>query len=69
TIGRSGQHGMKILSYDWDQYGKQEGGVMESELISSQRRKELQDLAYARHPKKKLEEYIRDNVRIPDLVA
>ena len=69
TIGRSGQHGMEILSYDWDRYGKQEGGVLESKDIPSERRKELQDIAYASHPKKKLDTYVRDYVNVSAAAA
>ena len=64
-LGKAGRHGMKILSYDWDQYGKQEGGVLESENISSTLRKELQELAYERHPKKVLKSYLENNMVPP----
>ena len=64
-LGKAGRHGMKILSYDWDQYGKQEGGVLESENISATLRKELQELAYERHPKKVLKSYLENNMVPP----
>jgi len=54
------QFGLRILSNNWNQYGKQEGGVMESEALSWSRRKELQQIAYERHPKKNLDAYIRN---------
>ena len=50
--------GMRLLSNDWDRYGKQEGGVMESDELSFQKRKEVQLKAYAAHPKKDLQHYI-----------
>ena len=56
--------GLKILSNDWDQYGKQEGGVMESLDLPFSRRKELQDIAYTRHPKKNLDHYIKTRLSI-----
>ncbi len=52
------KHGLKILSNDWDQYGKQDGGVMESDVLSWKRRKELQEIAYETHPKKDLNTYL-----------
>ena len=54
-LAKAEKNGMKILSYDWDRYGKQEGGVLESKDLSKERRKELQEIAYKRHPKKDLE--------------
>jgi radical SAM superfamily enzyme YgiQ (UPF0313 family) len=53
------EHGMRILSNNWDYYGKQDPGVMESDALSRTRRKELQQIAYARHPKKNLDAYLR----------
>jgi len=52
-----GEHGMRIMSDDWDDYGKQEPGVLESEALSWDERRELQALAYATHPKKDYDTY------------
>jgi radical SAM superfamily enzyme YgiQ (UPF0313 family) len=59
TLAERNQYGMHLLSNDWDRYGKQEGGVMESDDLSVQERKDLQSRAYAAHPKKDLGEYIQ----------
>jgi anaerobic magnesium-protoporphyrin IX monomethyl ester cyclase len=53
------EYGMRIVSNNWDHYGKQDPGVMESEDLSWSRRKELQRLAYMRHPKKNLDNYLQ----------
>lgn len=50
--------GMRILSDDWDHYGKQDTDVLESDALSRTRRRELQTIAYTRHPKKKMDEYL-----------
>ena len=63
-LAKAEKNGMKILSYDWDRYGKQEGGVLESKDLSKERRKELQEIAYRRHPKKDLELYMNNNLRL-----
>lgn len=52
------EYGMRIISDNWDNYGKQDPGVMESEDISWSRRKELQLIAYRRNPKKRLNSYL-----------
>ncbi|MHC4632097.1 MAG: B12-binding domain-containing radical SAM protein [Planctomycetota bacterium] len=51
-------YGMKILS-NWDHYGKQDYRVMESEDLSWEKRKQLQEYAYSQLPKKKLDEYMK----------
>jgi len=53
------EYGMKIISDNWDNYGKQDPGVMESEDLTWSRRKELQNIAYQRHPKKNLDNYLQ----------
>lgn len=58
VLAEQNQYGMRLLSNDWDKYGKQEGGVMESDALSVQDRKELQKVAYDAHPKKDLQNYI-----------
>lgn len=51
------EYGLRILSYNWDDYDKQYPGVMESEQLSIDRRRELQKLAYNLNPKKKITKY------------
>lgn len=51
------EYGMRILTSNWDDYGKQYPGVMDSEELSIDRRRELQKLAYSMLPKKKINEY------------
>lgn len=58
ALAENNDFGMRLLSNDWDRYGKQEGGVMESDELSFQKRKEVQLNAYAAHPKKDLQHYI-----------
>jgi radical SAM superfamily enzyme YgiQ (UPF0313 family) len=53
------EYGLKILSNNWDDYGKQYPGVMDSDDLSIERRRELQKKAYELNPKKKIEEYIQ----------
>jgi len=50
---------MKIISNNWEYYGKQEPGVMESENLNWQKRVELQRIAYLRNPKKKIDAYLQ----------
>jgi len=52
-------YGMKILSNNWDHYGKQDYRVMESDDLSWEKRKQLQEYAYSQLPKKKLDEYLK----------
>lgn len=52
------EYGLRIISNNWNDYGKQDPGVMESEDISWARRKELQVIAYQRNPKKRLDSYL-----------
>lgn len=52
------EYGLKILTNNWDDYDKQYPGIMESEQLSINRRRELQKLAYDSNPKKKISEYI-----------
>jgi len=52
-------HGMKIISDNWDDYGKQAPGVMESEDFPWSKRTELQKVAYARNPKRHLDNYLQ----------
>ncbi|MDP1852706.1 MAG: radical SAM protein [Candidatus Omnitrophota bacterium] len=54
-----GEYGMKIVSDNWSHYGKQDPGVMESKELSWSKRKELQQMAYLRNPKKKIADYLQ----------
>ena len=49
-----GDYGLRILTNDWKEYGKQNGRIMESDNLSYQRLLELQKLGYEGHPKRKL---------------
>jgi radical SAM superfamily enzyme YgiQ (UPF0313 family) len=51
-------YGMRIISNNWDDYGKQAPGVMESDDLSWDRRRDLQKIAYVRNPKKQLDSYM-----------
>ena len=53
------EHGLKILTDNWEDYDKQYPGVMESDTMSIERRREFQQLAYEMNPKKKINEYIK----------
>lgn len=56
-------YGMRILSNNWDLYGrkaadsKEDFEIMESDELTSRRRIELQEIAYSQHPKKSLSDY------------
>ena len=53
-----GEYGMRIMSGDWDYYGKQDPGVMDSQELSWAKRKELQQYAYSHFPKQKMDDYL-----------
>jgi len=53
------EHGLRILSNNWDDYGKQYPGVMESDDLKIEKRRELQKKGYELNPKKNIEEYIQ----------
>ena len=53
------EYGMRIMSNNWDDYGKQEPGALESDALPWARRRELQKEAYARHPKKNYDLYVK----------
>jgi len=50
---------MKIISDNWEHYGKQEPGVMESDDLNWRNRVELQRIGYLRNPKKKIDAYLQ----------
>ncbi len=52
------EYGMRILSDNWDDYGKQYPGVMESDVLPIEERRELQKKGYEEHPKKEIEQYM-----------
>jgi len=51
------EYGLRILSDNWDDYGKQYPGVMESDDLKIEKRRELQKKGYELNPKKNIEEY------------
>jgi radical SAM superfamily enzyme YgiQ (UPF0313 family) len=53
------EYGMKIISDNWDHYGKQEPGVMDSEELPWSKRRALQKFAYIRNPKKHIDKYVQ----------
>ena len=58
AYAQEGKYGLKILTNDWDHYGKQFPGVMDSGHLSIDRLRELQSLAYDENPKKNLDEFL-----------
>ncbi len=52
------EYGLRVLSDNWNDYGKQYPGVMESEVLSIDKRRKLQKKGYQENPKKDIEEYI-----------
>jgi len=56
TWAENNEYGLKILSNDWDLYGKQDG-IMESDALSLGKLKEIQARAYEAIPKKNLAEF------------
>ncbi len=52
------KYGLRIMHNNWNDYGKQDPGVMESNDLTWAKRRELQKIAYSHHPKKKLDEYL-----------
>jgi anaerobic magnesium-protoporphyrin IX monomethyl ester cyclase len=55
------EYGLKILTNNWDDYGKQYPGVMESDTINIDTLRRLQKEAYEFNPKKKLDDYEKPN--------
>ena len=57
-------YGLRILSNDWDLYGRkaadsvEDFDILESDDLSGRKLRELQDIAYSQHPKKILDEYL-----------
>lgn len=58
AMALKGEFGMRITSNNWNLYGKQDPGVLESQDLPFARRKELQQLAYLQNPKKKITDYL-----------
>lgn len=59
SMAQKHKYGLKILTNNWSDYGKQYPGVMDSDNLSIDRLRELQKYAYEQLPKKKIGEYIR----------
>lgn len=55
------EYGLKILTDNWDDYGKQYPGVLESNILSIDVLRSLQKEAYELNPKKKLDDYEKPN--------
>jgi len=55
--------GLKILSNNWDDYGKQDSGVMDSDTLSINRLRELQKDAYNYNPKKEFPTHLLTKIR------
>ncbi len=53
------EYGLKILTNNWSDYGKQYPGVMDSDKLSIARLRELQKDAYEKLPKQKIGEYLK----------
>lgn len=51
------EYGLKILTNNWDDYGKQHPGVMESNVLSIDQLRALQKEAYELNPKKNIDDY------------
>ena len=51
------EYGLKILTDNWDDYGKQYPGVMDSDTVSIDQIRELQKEAYELNPKKSIDDY------------
>ena len=62
-------YGMRIISNNWEYYGrksidsKEDFEILESADLSAKKRRELQIVAYSKHPKKNMEEYLRRSLR------
>ncbi|MBU3923687.1 MAG: B12-binding domain-containing radical SAM protein, partial [Nanoarchaeota archaeon] len=59
-MAEKGQHGLRLLpgADNWDNYGKQFPGIMESDKLSIDELRDLQKEAYRRIPKKKIEDFL-----------
>jgi hypothetical protein len=55
------EYGLRILTNNWDDYGKQHPGVMESETLSIDELRALQKQAYELNPKKNMDDYEKPN--------
>ncbi len=58
ALASKGSYGLRVTSNNWDDYGKQGVGVMESIDFPLSRRQELKDFAYSQFPKQKLSDYL-----------
>ena len=62
-MAQKNTYGLKILSNNWDDYGKQYPGVMESDTLSINRLRELQGYAYDFNPKKEFPIHLLTKIR------
>ncbi len=53
------KYGLRILSNNWNDYGKQYPGVMESDSLNIDKLRQLQKQAYEMNPKKELSNFIK----------
>lgn len=58
-MAEMGKYGLKILTNNWDDYGKQYPGVMESKNLSIDELRELQKKAYEVNPKKEIAQFVK----------
>jgi len=54
SMAEKNKYGLKLLSNNWNDYGKQYPGIMESEYLGINELRELQKKAYTLIPKKKM---------------
>jgi len=52
------KYGLRILNNNWDDYGKQYPGVMDSKTLTIEKLRALQKKAYEYNPKKELEDFL-----------
>lgn len=57
-MAKRNEYGLRILSNDWDDYGKQYPGVMDSKQLKIEELRALQKKAYEYNPKKEYFSYI-----------
>lgn len=64
TQAQNHEYGLKILTNNWNDYGKQYPGVMDSDTLSIHELRTLQKEAYKLNPKKNLDDYEKPNIYI-----
>ena len=58
NMAENNEHDLRILTNDWDHYGKQFPGVMESDALSINELRDFQEIAYQKNPKKDLTKFL-----------